>query len=151
MKNIVRVTKEFSFEMAHRLEGYDGKCRNIHGHSYRLFICIMGIPSTDKKSPKLGMLMDFADLKHIVNEHIIQQFDHALMLNQTSPLCNITQLNNTQIVITPYQPTCENMVLHIAEILIKKLPKDISLHSIKLHETASSYAEWFAADNLENQ
>ncbi|MGL4908788.1 MAG: 6-pyruvoyl trahydropterin synthase family protein, partial [Bacteroidales bacterium] len=92
-----------------------------------------------------------ADLKHIVNEHIIQQFDHALMLNQTSPLCNTTQLNNTQIVITPYQPTCENMVLHIAEILIKKLPKDISLHSIKLHETASSYAEWFAADNLENQ
>ncbi|MGL4364588.1 MAG: 6-pyruvoyl trahydropterin synthase family protein [Bacteroidales bacterium] len=146
----IRVTKEFTFEMAHCLENYDGKCRNIHGHSYRLFVCVMGTPNTDQDSPKLGMLIDFSELKNIVNEHIIQHFDHALMLCKTSNLNKVQILDNMQKIVVRYQPTCENMVLHIAEILQEKLPKNINLHSIKLHETATSFAEWFASDNLDN-
>ena len=67
----IRLTKEFSFESAHALEGYDGKCRHIHGHSYRLYVTIIGEPISDSVNPKYGMVMDFGDLKNIVNEEII--------------------------------------------------------------------------------
>ena len=62
----IRVTKSFTFEMAHALWNYDGPCRNIHGHSYELLVTISGHPITDENSPKLGMVMDFGDLKKIV-------------------------------------------------------------------------------------
>ena len=58
----IRVTKEFSFEMAHVLEGYDGPCREIHGHSYRLFVTVAGTPCDDPANPKYGMVIDFGIL-----------------------------------------------------------------------------------------
>ena len=64
---MIRLTKEFSFEMAHALAGYDGPCREIHGHSYKLFVTVRGIPEQNPNSPKFGMVMDFGDLKRIVN------------------------------------------------------------------------------------
>ena len=74
MKNI-RITKEFTIEMAHALHNYDGKCANIHGHSYQLAITLIGEPISDDKNPKLGMVMDFSVLKKIVNEEVISEFD----------------------------------------------------------------------------
>ena len=62
----IRVTKEFSFEMAHMLEGYDGPCSEIHGHSYRLFVTVAGTPCSDPQNPKYGMVIDFGVLKRIV-------------------------------------------------------------------------------------
>ena len=56
---IIRLTKEFTFEAAHALEGYDGLCREIHGHSYRLFVTVKGTPCADESNPKFGMVMDF--------------------------------------------------------------------------------------------
>lgn len=70
----LHITKEFSFEMAHMLDGYNGRCRNIHGHSYRLFVTISGNPCTDTSSHAFGMVMDFSELKRIVNEEIIDKF-----------------------------------------------------------------------------
>ena len=83
--NRIRVTKEFRFEAAHALKGYDGPCRNIHGHSYELSVTVTGIPETDTSSTKLGMVMDFGDLKRLVKREIIDQYDHALILNDFSP------------------------------------------------------------------
>lgn len=143
----VRVTKEFSFEMAHQLESYDGQCSNIHGHSYRLFVTISGTPITDTANPKCGMVMDFTDLKRIVNEFIIEKVEHALMLRQGTKMDEALKKVHTKIVCVNYQPTCENMVIQMAEILNSELPKNVKLHSIRLHETATSYAEWFASDN----
>ncbi|MDR2937563.1 MAG: 6-carboxytetrahydropterin synthase [Prevotellaceae bacterium] len=144
---IVRVTKEFSFEMAHLLESYDGQCSNIHGHSYRLFVTICGTPITDITSPKYGMVMDFTDLKRIVNEFIIEKVEHALMLRQGTKMDEALKKIHTKIVCVNYQPTCENMVIQMAEILKNELPKNVQLHSIKLYETATSFAEWHASDN----
>ena len=76
----IRVTKEFEFEMAHALWNYDGPCKNIHGHSYRLFVTVMGIPIDDGEHAKFGMVMDFKDLKAIVHKEIIDVFDHSLLL-----------------------------------------------------------------------
>lgn len=60
---VIRLTKEFSFEAAHALDGYDGPCREIHGHSYRLFVTVKGCPADDDTNPKCGMVMDFGVLK----------------------------------------------------------------------------------------
>ncbi len=75
MQNI-RITKIFHFEMAHALNNYDGLCRNIHGHSYKLRVTLIGQPSNDKTSPKKGMLIDFSDIKKIVRELQFQNKFH---------------------------------------------------------------------------
>ena len=93
MNPIIRITKEFKFEMAHALKGYDGPCRNIHGHSYELLVTISGYPITDTKSPKLGMVMDFGNLKKIVRTAIIDIYDHALVLNSSMPKNLIEKLS----------------------------------------------------------
>ena len=80
---VIRLTKEFSFEAAHALDGYDGPCREIHGHSYRLFVTVAGRPVADPGNPKYGMVMDFGVLKRIVNEQIVSRFDHAFVLRDS--------------------------------------------------------------------
>ncbi|RKE03111.1 6-pyruvoyl trahydropterin synthase family protein [Marinifilum flexuosum] len=145
----IRLTKEFRFEMAHALWNYDGLCKNIHGHSYILFVTVIGEPITDKTNPKLGMVMDFGELKGIVSEEVVDQLDHALVLSKDTP--NIDQLNIPQMFdrffVMDYQPTCENMIADFAERIKARLPKGVELHSLKLHETATSFAEWYASDN----
>lgn len=145
----IRVTKLFTFEMAHALWNYDGACRNIHGHSYKLYITIIGEPTSDLSSPKLGMVMDFGDLKTIVNEEIVSKFDHSVVIGVQSHhkfLANVEQMFDKYYVLE-YQPTCENLVSDIAKRIQKRLPEKVSLFSVKLAETATSYAEWFALDN----
>jgi 6-pyruvoyltetrahydropterin/6-carboxytetrahydropterin synthase len=146
---VIRITKEFRFEAAHALWNYDGLCRNIHGHSYILSVTIKGSPIADPKSPKLGMLIDFSELKKIVNAGVIDQFDHALMVNANTPHKELAETNQMfgRVVALPYQPTCENMIVDFAARIKALLPPNVSLHSLRLHETATSYAEWFAADN----
>ena len=143
----IRLSKEFNFESAHALDGYDGKCVNIHGHSYHLIVCVKGEPIADESHVKQGMVMDFSDLKSIVKTNIINVFDHALILKSDSRFRGIEK-KHQNVVYKPYQPTCENMVIDFAEILLKTLPDNVSLHSVLLRETGTSYAEWYAEDNL---
>ncbi|MFA5712776.1 MAG: 6-carboxytetrahydropterin synthase [Bacteroidales bacterium] len=145
---ILRITKEFQFEGAHALSHYDGKCRNIHGHSYKLFITISGRPLEQAKNPKNGMVLDFSLLKEIVNRDIISIFDHALVLQKGASLAKELASQYNNVIELPFQPTCENLTLHFVEIIKEKLPHPLTLQSIKLHETASSYVEWVAQDNL---
>lgn len=145
----VRVTKEFRFEAAHALYKYDGLCKNIHGHSYILRVTIIGTPIQDRNNPKRGMVIDFGDLKRIVNKEIVNRLDHSVMLNQEAPhqlFTNVEEMFD-RIHILDYQPTCENMVVDFANIIKSQLPKSIELFSIQLYETATSYAEWYASDN----
>lgn len=145
----IRITKQFDFESAHALYGYDGKCKNIHGHSYHLHVTVIGTPIDDANHHKNGMVLDFGDLKNLVKEEIVDVFDHAIILNGKSPhrdLALTLKDNAHRIVLVDYQPTSENMLFDIADKIKKQLPKNVSLHSLKLIETASSYAEWFAED-----
>jgi 6-pyruvoyltetrahydropterin/6-carboxytetrahydropterin synthase len=145
----IRITKEFTFEAAHMLNGYDGLCKDIHGHSYRLVVTILGETITDINSPKLGMVMDFGDLKRIIYENIVHVFDHALVANESeSEEKKLHLMGSTgKVIFTPFQPTSENMVTEFARIINKKLPAHLNLISVKLYETANSYAEWCATDN----
>ena len=146
--NRIRVTKEFRFEAAHALKGYDGPCRNVHGHSYELSVTVIGIPVSDTRSAKLGMVMDFGDLKKIIKKQIVDPFDHALLLNSELSQEELENFGEpfTNIVFLPYQPTIENFLLDFAKRIRDLLPPDVELHSMRLRETASCYAEWFASD-----
>ncbi|MCT8339283.1 6-carboxytetrahydropterin synthase [Flavobacteriaceae bacterium TK19130] len=146
----IRITKMFSFETGHALYGYDGKCRNVHGHSYKLSVTVIGTPISDTDNVKYGMVIDFGDLKKIVKEEIVDVFDHATVFNKNTPhveLANELKDRGHSVLLVNYQPTSEMMVIDFAEKIKARLPKTITLHSLKLQETASSYAEWFASDN----
>ena len=149
MSNI-RITKQFSFETGHALYGYDGKCKNVHGHSYRLDVTVIGKPISDSSNVKFGMVIDFSDLKKIVKEEIVDVFDHATVFNKNTPHVELAkELENRghNVLLVNYQPTSEMMVVDFAEKVKKRLPKNIELFSLKLQETATSFAEWFASDN----
>jgi len=144
----IRLTKEFSFEMAHMLEGYDGPCKNVHGHSYRLFVTVIGEPNPDASDPKYGMVMDFGQLKTIVKKLVVDRFDHVLMIKNDNQMLDHQFIHTIgKIERVDYQPTCENLLLHIANLISAELPPEVKLYHLKLHETATSYAEWFATDN----
>ncbi len=150
MDHIVRVTREFSFEMAHVLGDYDGPCKNVHGHSYRLFVTVCGTPIRDFASPKKGMVIDFTDLNEIVEKKIISLFDHSVVISKDFQKEKTEMLKTTfgNTLIVEYQPTCENLVIDFAGRLSDEFPRGVKLHSLKLYETAKSYAEWFATDNI---
>ena len=148
----IRITKQFSFETGHALYGYDGKCKNVHGHSYKLSVTVVGTPIIDRNNVKFGMVIDFSDLKSIVKEEIVDQFDHATVFNQTTPHVELaTELKNRghHVILVDYQPTSENMVFDFAQKIKSRLPKTVQLFSLKLQETETSFAEWFASDNLD--
>ena len=142
--SIIKITKQFSFEMAHALRNYDGLCRNIHGHSYKMDITLAGQPLNDETSPKNGMVMDFGDLKKLVNEEIISLLDHALVLNAktNTQLVEVLKQNYEKIVVVEFQPTTENLLHFIAEKIKAKLPERVILTRVRLRETDTSYAEW---------
>ena len=146
----IRITKQFSFEAGHALYGYDGKCKNLHGHSYHLFVTVIGTPIKDTAYVKFGMVIDFGDLKKIVKEEIVDVFDHTMIFNKNTPhldLANDLKEQGHNVILTDYQPTTEMMVIDFAEKIKSRLPENIKLHSIKLQETATSFAEWYASDN----
>ena len=136
----ILLTKKFSFEMAHALDGYDGKCANLHGHSYHLEATVEGAPAgTD------GISLDFHAIKEIVQRTVVDRFDHALVLHQGSTLANeITHhssLITPNLLLLPFNPTTENLLLHFASLITPALPGGARLHSLRLSETDTSTAE----------
>lgn len=145
----IRITKQFSFETGHALYGYDGKCKNVHGHSYKLSVTVIGTPITDTSNVKYGMVIDFGDLKKIVRSEIVDVFDHATVFNKNTPhidLAKELESRDHNVILVDYQPTSENMVVDFAEKITRRLPDNIKLFSLKLQETETSFAEWFAGD-----
>jgi len=143
----IRITKEFNFETGHALFGYDGLCKNVHGHSYKLSVTVKGTPINQSGHVKNGMVIDFSDLKKIVKEEIVVPFDHATDVNTTTPhkeLADEMENRGHKILRVNYQPTSEMMVIDFAHKIQARLPKHIDLVKLKLRETETSFAEWLA-------
>lgn len=144
---MIRITKAFKFEMAHALYGYDGLCKNIHGHSYRLWVTIRGEIKNEKEHKKDGMVMDFDVMKKIIKPEIIEKYDHSLVLNVNSPHAEIDFSAFEKVFYLPFQPTSENLVNDFAKLIKSNLPENIELLKVVLSETATSFAEWNLEDN----
>jgi 6-pyruvoyltetrahydropterin/6-carboxytetrahydropterin synthase len=119
---MLTVTKRFEFEAAHRLPEYDGKCSRVHGHRFQLEIEVSG--RVIDEGPKRGMILDFGDLKRIVQERVVEKLDHQY-LNDLSDLS--------------FVPTAENLVMWIVGELRYVL---LGLFRVRLWETSTSYCEW---------
>ena len=144
---MVRITKAFKFEMAHALHGYDGLCKNIHGHSYRLWVTIRGEIKNEKGHKKDGMVLDFDFIKKIIKEAIIEKYDHSLVLNANSPHAEIDLSAFEKVFYLPFQPTSENLVNDFAMLIKSNLPENVELLKVVLSETATSFAEWNLEEN----
>ncbi|MCK3655433.1 6-carboxy-5,6,7,8-tetrahydropterin synthase [Pasteurellaceae bacterium Macca] len=136
-----KIAKEFSFDMAHMLDGHDRKCKNLHGHTYTLQVEIQG--ELCESGAKGGMVMDYSDLKSAVKTHILDKMDHAFLYDLTSEKeQKVAQLLNTLDSKTfglPTRTTAEQLAKFIFdELTAQGLP--VSL--IRLWETPTSYCEY---------
>ncbi len=150
---MIEVVKEFTFDSAHFLPKYEGNCKNVHGHTYRLIIGIKG-----KINPETGMVVDFKELKDIVKRLVIDELDHKML--------NDIKVENEKHPFPADNPTAENMVEWIVDILFDIIPQEKKHESsktwqwlpqnsvgglyanknrlsfVRLYETPTSYAEW---------
>ncbi|OUB83824.1 6-carboxytetrahydropterin synthase QueD [Bacillus thuringiensis serovar medellin] len=123
----VMVSKEFTFDAAHHLHCYEGKCKNLHGHTYKVVFGISGYVN------EIGLAIDFGDIKEIWKNEIEIYLDHRY-LNETLPAMNTT---------------AENMVVWIYEKMAEALTKENRVNEykgarvefVRLFETLTSYAE----------
>jgi len=133
--------------MAHALDGYNGACRNIHGHSYELHVTIASVKADDTYLQPPGVIIDFKELKQIINQAIIERFDHKLVLSRAYlskfPAVMLQEnLENLEV-----EPSVENLLLCSKKTICKILPPMLCLQGLKLYETKDSYAEWLACIN----
>ena len=144
---MIRITKAFKLEMAHAQHGYDGLCKNINGHSYRLWVSVRGEIKNERGHQKDGMVMDFDIIKQIVKSEIVDKYDHSLVLNANSPHAKIDLSAFEKVFYLPYQPTSENLVADFATLIKSTLPEGVELYKVVLSETATSFAEWNMEDH----
>ncbi len=132
--------------MAHSLPDYEGNCKNLHGHSYKLAVTVMGKSATGNE-----MVMDFHQLKEMVENAVVQKFDHSLLLNENAYSVSFVEQLKQQferVVLLPFSPTVENLLTLFVNNLVVALPDFVTLYSVTLQETENSVAEWFADDNV---
>ncbi len=142
MQEKVTLTKVFTFDTAHALEHYPGKCRYIHGHTYHLYVTVRGVIRNEFGHPFDGMIMDFSELKKWVRAAVVDLFDNALVLRKGSALASMPYPDSERLLLTDYEPSCENMLLDMVRRLLTSLPDGVFLARVKLYETPTSFAEW---------
>ena len=147
---MIQITKIFHFEMAHAIFGYEGACKNIHGHSYELHVSVAAAGGNPDYIPAPGFVVDFSEIKRTVNKTVIEKMDHVLLLSEAFLAINPSFSSAENLVIWPMEPTVENMLVFIMKTVSLHLPISIKLVSLKLYETKNSYAEW-TNDNIFNK
>ncbi|HLZ55670.1 MAG TPA: 6-carboxytetrahydropterin synthase [Ktedonosporobacter sp.] len=150
MTRFAIVTREFSFEASHHLPGHKGKCRRPHGHSYRLQISLRGPLIDAPGQSDDGMVMDFDDLKRIVNTTIIEQLSDSVPRGSAArPLETGGMDHNDLNAVTGIRTTAENLVHWIWDALVAGGVPDALLYRIRLWETANGFAEITRAEREE--
>lgn len=129
------VSKEITFDAAHMLSGYDGKCRNLHGHTYRLVVEVRGEPDES------GMVLDFFELKKRMQE-TADRFDHAYLYDARSEteagLAAFLEARGLKTVPLPFRTTSENLARHFFELFRERF----AVSAVRIHETPTSCAEF---------
>lgn len=149
---MIEISKIFHFEAAHALLGYDGACRHIHGHSYRLIVTVSASASTRSYLPAPGLLFDFKALKKTVQEWVLDKLDHALILS-TEYLNQHPHLAQAENIIEfPAEPSAENLLIYIRDSIKQAFPQDVQLERLQLYETETSFATWHhtSTENTKN-
>lgn len=139
---MISITKIFRFEAAHAIHGYPGSCKNIHGHSYELQVTVKANQWEEGYVSGLGIIIDFKDLKAIVQAEVVNKLDHKLLLSQSYLNQNNLFPQLDELIVFDVEPTAENLLIFARDQITKALPDHVQLQSLKLWETRDSYAEW---------
>jgi 6-pyruvoyltetrahydropterin/6-carboxytetrahydropterin synthase len=132
----MKIAKEFTWEMGHRLPFHEGKCKNLHGHSYKCMVELSGKPD------KNGMLLDYYEMKKIIDP-VIEELDHSFMVNENDKeLIDALKKLNSRKVIVSFETTAENICLYLLEkIKSANIPGNINAIKVRVLETENTYAE----------
>ncbi len=132
----MKIAKEFTWEMGHRLPEHFGNCKNIHGHSYKMTVELEGEPDTN------GMVLDYYDLKQIINP-IVDKLDHAfLVYAEDKEVIEFLDKLNSKKVVVGFQSTAENICKYfLDEIRSAGLPSNIHKIKVRICESPDDYAE----------
>jgi 6-pyruvoyltetrahydropterin/6-carboxytetrahydropterin synthase len=123
-RGLMILKKQFTFDAAHNLVRYHGKCERLHGHTYRMSVAVKGTPDDE------GMVVDFLEVKRIVNEEVVSKFDHAYLNDMFE------------------QPSAENVARFVFERLDPLIRgENYALHEVELWESPSSSVV-FGRDDL---
>lgn len=141
--NQVTVGKIFSFDSSHQLIGHCGKCANLHGHTYKLEVMLKGQPHQVIGSSDEGFVVDFYKLKTAVNELIVDKMDHAFLARGDEPVLKILKTTGVKVLELGFRTTVENMASYICWKLMRE---GFPIHSIKMWETPTGWAEVLAVD-----
>jgi len=145
----LEITKRVEFDMGHRLPGYEGACKHLHGHRYVLLATVKGDPQT--QGSEEGMVLDFKKMKDALNE-VVSHLDHRMMLHKDDDLIHAYEhwnpserermMERDGILEVPFVPTAENIAAMILQAL-RTGPSATEIEWIKvtLFETPSSSAE----------
>jgi 6-pyruvoyltetrahydropterin/6-carboxytetrahydropterin synthase len=128
--------------MAHAIHGYNGACKDIHGHSYELHVSVSSLNVYKEYIPAPGLIIDFKAIKKLVKSNVIESFDHKLILSNAFLLDHPSFSSQDNLWAWNAEPTAENILFYIKQVLSEKLPEEIKLDHLKLYETKESYAEW---------
>jgi 6-pyruvoyltetrahydropterin/6-carboxytetrahydropterin synthase len=142
MKTVI--TKEIQIDMGHRVPNHKSKCRNPHGHRYKIVVGITGEVSSLEGDSDEGMIMDYGDIKTILMDEIDAKFDHGFMVAQSDPLLETFkqwQSDGLKIIIVPFVPTAENIASYFFTLLGEKFSSiHMSLEYVEVWETPTSKA-----------
>jgi 6-pyruvoyltetrahydropterin/6-carboxytetrahydropterin synthase len=139
---MLQITKIFNFEMAHALYGYDGPCKDIHGHSYVLHVTVTTNYTESEYLGGTGIILDFKELKRIIGDTLIQKYDHGLVLSKSYLKANPNFSVAENLVVWDFEPSAENILLYFKNELDAVFPGEMRLVKLKLYETNNSFAEW---------
>lgn len=145
------ITKEIHFHMGHRIPNHKSKCRNIHGHTYRLIVGVDDKIIETKGQSDEGMVIDYSDLKQIIIDNIYMIVDHGFMIYKKDEFANIFStlllIHDQKIIFVDFIPTAENIAKWIYLILEQKLiERNIKIKFVELFETPTSSTK-FTNDN----
>lgn len=135
----MKIAKEFRWEMGHRLQHHNGKCYNLHGHSYKMIVEFTGDINPE------GMVLDYFDVKNIIAP-LVDELDHSVVVSKDdSELLDALKRLGSDYVVLDYESTAENLCLYfIDKIKEQKLPGNISGLKVRVMETENTYAEEMA-------
>lgn len=141
------ITKQIEIDMGHRVPNHKSKCRNLHGHRYKIEVGVDDKLITTKGSSDEGMVIDFSDLKLIIMQEIDRNFDHGFVMYENDDFSfEFKKLRNTEnqkIIFVPFIPTAENLSKHWYELIKPKLKeKGIKIKYVKVWETPTSTATY---------
>ena len=140
------LSKEVEFDTGHRVPDHQSKCRNPHGHRYRLRATCEGDVVNENGAADNGMLVDFSDLKGWMTEFVHDVYDHAFVVygGDTSMRMALLSDPDWKVVVVPFTPTAENLARSIFDTLASIIEThwrgNLRLSKIELWETPTSVA-----------